>query len=92
MHVITRLGYVNFQALKLLVDKKMAHRVPLTTHLQQVCQDCLAGKQTTFLFPVTVNYRAGEPLELVYADLCGPIIPATISGSHYFMLIVDDFS
>ena len=87
-----RLGHVNFQALKPLANKKMVGSVPLITHLQQVCQDCLASKQTGFPFLATVNYRAEESLELVHVDLCGPITPETIGGSHYFMLIVDDFS
>ena len=87
-----RLGHVNFNALKLLADKKMAGGVPLITHPQQVCQDCLAGKQSRFSFPASTNYRASKPLELIHADLCGPISPATIGGSHYFMLLVDDFS
>ena len=70
----------------------MAGGVPLITHPQQVCQDCLAGKQSRFSFPASTNYRASKPLELIHADLCGPISPATIGGSHFFMLLVDDFS
>ena len=87
-----RLGHVNFKTLKLLADKKMAGRVLLITHPRQVCQDCLAGKQTRLSFPASTNYRPSELLELVHADLCDPISPAMIGGSHYFMLLVDDFS
>ena len=70
----------------------MAGGVPLITHPQQVCQDYLAGKQTRLLFLASTNYRASKSLELIHADLCGPISLATIVGSHYFMLLVDDFS
>lgn len=31
-------------------------------------------------------------LELVYADVCGPISPITPAGNRYFILFVDDFS
>jgi hypothetical protein len=31
-------------------------------------------------------------LELVHGDLCGPILPATPSGSLYFLLLIDDKS
>ena len=41
-----RLGYVNFHAMKLLVDKEMAVGVPLITHPNQLCQGCLVAKQT----------------------------------------------
>ena len=70
----------------------MAGGVPLITHPQQVCQDYLVGKQTRLLFLASTNYRASKSLELIHADLCGPISLATIGGSHYFMLLVDDFS
>ena len=87
-----RLGHVNFTTLKLLVDKEMAGGGPPITHPQQVCQDYLAGKQTRLSFPASTNYRASKSLELIHADLCDPISPAMIGGSHYFMLLVGDFS
>ena len=37
-------------------------------------------------------FRANAPLELVFADIRGPISPPTLGGSHYFLLIVDDYS
>ena len=43
-------------------------------------------------FPKKLNLELQSPLELVYADICGPITPSTISGGKYFLLIVDDFS
>jgi transposase InsO family protein len=38
------------------------------------------------------KFRATERLELIHADLCGPITPATPGGKRYFLLMVDDFS
>ncbi|KAL8134233.1 hypothetical protein AgCh_009329 [Apium graveolens] len=38
------------------------------------------------------NYRAKLALELVHADLCGPISPTTAGGNRYFLLLVDDYS
>ena len=37
-------------------------------------------------------YRAGESLELVHSDICGPIKPATLGGKTLFLLLVDDKS
>jgi transposase InsO family protein len=31
-------------------------------------------------------------LELVHGDLCGPVIPATLGGRPYFLLLIDDLS
>ncbi|KAG6508794.1 hypothetical protein ZIOFF_034175 [Zingiber officinale] len=35
--------------------------------------------------------RAKKLLELLHADICGPITPCTLAGNKYFLLIVDDF-
>ena len=32
------------------------------------------------------------PLELVHGDICISISPATLGGSMYFLLLVDDYS
>ena len=85
-----RLGHVNFNSMKMLVEKEMAGGLPLIEHPDQLCQSCLAAKQTRGSFPKMSNWRADEPLELVHVDLCGPITPETAGGSKYFMLLVDD--
>ena len=87
-----RLGHVNFRAMRLLVEKGMAAGVPMTSHPEQLCHGCLAGKQSRRPFPNATSFRASKPLELVYVDLCGPITPATPAGNKYFMLLVDDYS
>lgn len=33
-----------------------------------------------------------QVLELIHADLCGPISPSTIGGNKYFLLLVYNFS
>ncbi|KAD5961432.1 hypothetical protein E3N88_12905 [Mikania micrantha] len=38
------------------------------------------------------KWRASRKLELVHADLCGPITPSTLAGRRYFLLLVDDYS
>ncbi|KAD6119119.1 hypothetical protein E3N88_10390 [Mikania micrantha] len=70
----------------------MALGVPHIEHRKQVCYSCLLGKQTRLPFPDHSNYRAKRPLELVYADVCGPISPMTQGGNKYMFLIVDDHS
>lgn len=43
-------------------------------------------------FPSHTNFEAKKPLELVYADICGPIAPDTPGGNLHFLLLVDDYS
>lgn len=87
-----RLGHQNFQALQMMGRDQLVVGLPLLDHVEQLCDACLAGKQRRASFPQKVQYRATEQLELVHADLCGPISPETSGGKKYFMLIVDDMS
>ena len=67
----------------------------------EVHMECTNGERMIFenvlymsgaSFPKATEFRASKPLELVYADICGPIRPSTISGGKYFLLIFNDFS
>ena len=71
----TRMGHVNFRVLEHMVDREMVRGIPKIRHPKQVCVGCLAAKQTRRPFPKEAQYRVGSPLELLHADLCGPITP-----------------
>lgn len=88
----SRLGHVNFPVLKKMSEKNMATGVPKIEHPNQVCEGCVIAKQTRTSFPNQAVFRAQKPLQLVHADLCGPITPTSIGGSKYFLLLIDDFS
>ncbi|KAI3796396.1 hypothetical protein L1987_39066 [Smallanthus sonchifolius] len=83
-----RLGHLNFDALKSL--SKLAIGLHEIKHPTQVCNSCMVGKQTRSSFPKDSLYRDKTPLELIYADVCGPIAPKTHGGNQYFLLVVDD--
>ncbi|KAF5794275.1 putative RNA-directed DNA polymerase [Helianthus annuus] len=87
-----RLGHINFQILESMVSKGMIEGVPKIKNPKQVCEGCLAAKQTRQPFSQEAQWRAKKPFQLVHADLCGPITPKTIGGNSYFLLLVDDFS
>ena len=87
-----RLGHVNFYALKMMGEKEMAFGVPKIEHPNQLCECCMVAKQARVPFPIKAKFRAQRPLQLVHADLCGPITPATLAGNKYFFLLVDDYS
>ncbi|GKC87091.1 ribonuclease H-like domain, reverse transcriptase, RNA-dependent DNA polymerase [Tanacetum coccineum] len=61
-------------------------------HTTQVCDVCLIGKHSRAPFPKKAKARSTSPLDLVYGDLCGPIIPPTPSEKKYIFLLVDDYS
>nr|GBN20086.1 Retrovirus-related Pol polyprotein from transposon TNT 1-94 [Araneus ventricosus] len=56
------------------------------------CETCDISKITRKTHPnIDVN-QSSEILELLHADLCGPIQPESYGGAKYFMVLVDDFS
>jgi hypothetical protein len=70
----------------------MVRGLPLLNKVDRVCGACLAGKHRRASFPHQALNRADDVLELVHADLCGPISPPTPAGKRYFLLLVDDKS
>ena len=73
-------------------SKKLVEGLPPVNIPSKLCRNCTAGKHHRTTFPKLSSFRETEPLELIYADICGPISPPTIGGSQYFLLIIDDFS
>lgn len=43
-------------------------------------------------FPIEKARRASNCLELIHADLCGPMNTESFGGSRSFLLFTDDFS
>lgn len=87
-----RMGHVNFDSLRKMSSKRMVLGLPHLEQENQFCESCLVGKQTRTSFPQATSYRATRMLELVHADLCGPISPPTIGGNRYIFVLIDDFS
>lgn len=55
------------------------------------CVTCCEGKQTRLPFAHS-EHTSSETLQIVHADVCGPMESNSISGSRYFLLFVDDYS
>ncbi|KAK9076083.1 hypothetical protein SSX86_004416 [Deinandra increscens subsp. villosa] len=87
-----RLGHANFQVLEMMGKKGLVEGMPWLSHPKQICEGCLVAKQTKQSFPNEAQWRASKPLELLHADLCGPITPQSMGGNRYFLLIVDDLT
>jgi len=87
-----RYGHLSFQGLRELSKGQMVRGLPQIDHIEQICDSCMAGKQRRRPFPAASNYRAKKLLDLVHADLCGPVTPETPGGKRLFLLVVDDKS
>ena len=56
------------------------------------CEVCIKGKLSRKPFPKKDDISTTEILELVHADVCGPLDVITPSGNRYILTITDDFS
>ncbi|GJR16600.1 retrovirus-related pol polyprotein from transposon TNT 1-94 [Tanacetum coccineum] len=59
---------------------------------EHTCEGCPLGKQARKSFLVAQANRAEEKLELVHADICGPMKTDSYAGSKYFLFFITDCS
>ncbi|KAH9750713.1 retrovirus-related pol polyprotein from transposon RE2 [Citrus sinensis] len=55
------------------------------------CHVCPLSKHTRLPFP-NKNNRCNEPFDLIHVDIWGDYSVPSLSGAHYFLTIVDDYS
>ena len=70
----------------------MVEGLPKLCKTHHVCPSCAKGKLSRSSFPEEASHRASHILELIHADLAGPLEVEALGGSKYFLLLVDDFS
>ncbi|RVW39030.1 Retrovirus-related Pol polyprotein from transposon TNT 1-94 [Vitis vinifera] len=87
-----RYGHLSFQGLKTLQQRKMVNGLPQFQPPSKLCKDCLVGKQHRSSIPKKNNWRSVEILQLVHANICGPINPISNSKKRYLLTFIDDFS
>jgi transposase InsO family protein len=87
-----RYGHLSYKGLKTLQHKGMVHGLPQFQVSNTTCRDCIHGKQHHGNFPTQSTWRASQPLELIHADICGPISPISNNGKRYTLCFIDDFS
>ncbi|KAL6310748.1 hypothetical protein AAG906_019097 [Vitis piasezkii] len=86
-----RYGHLSFKGLKTLQEKKMVNGLPQLKSPSRLCKACLVGKQQRFSFPRKSTWRASQILQLVHADICGPIKPISNGKKRYLITFIDDF-
>jgi len=55
------------------------------------CDSCHHAKQARSSFPVSA-IKTDETFELIHYDVWGPYQTPSVSGAHYFLSIVDDYT
>lgn len=83
-----RYGHLNYNGLELLEKKNMVHGLPHISCSNNICESCVYGKQHRLPFPVGKAWRAKQPLELVHADICGPMNTPSLNKSTSCCLLM----
>ena len=87
-----RFGHLSYSGLKTLSSKQMVNGLPNVKVPREICTHCLVGKQHRKPMPRKSLWRASNKLQLVHADICGPINPISSSNKRYILSFIDDFS
>jgi len=66
--------------------------LPLLKPPNQICTTCLVCKQHRDTLPKHSTWRASTKLQLIHADICGPISPSFHSNKRYILSFIDDYS
>lgn len=87
-----RYGHLSYKGLRTLQSKKMVRGLPKFTASDELCTDCIVGKHHRDPIPRKSSWRAGQILDLIHADICGPITPMSNSNKRYSLCFIDDYS
>lgn len=56
-----------------------------------LCDACCKARQTRLPFPIHMN-KSLHVFDLIHCDIWGPYRSKSLSGAHYFLTLVDDYS
>ena len=84
------LGHMSEKGMKMLLSKG---KLPELKSIDfDMCENCILGKQKKVSFFKTGRTPKVEKLELVHTDLWGPSPVASLSGSRYYIIFINDSS
>ncbi|CAM8963151.1 unnamed protein product [Rhodiola kirilowii] len=84
-----RLGHMPFDNMKTLLNKHFPVSKNSKAHTH--CPVCHFSKQSRLKFPIS-HHSSDNVFDLIHCDVWGPFNTPTMSGSKYFLTIVDDKS
>jgi hypothetical protein len=85
-----RMAHLHHGALRVL--REMVMGVPdFSSEHHEFCKGCALGKYTKTYFSSSDSREAGI-IDLIHSDVCGPMSSASLTGSLYYVVFIDDFS
>jgi len=88
-----RLGHANWRLISKLSKLQLVKGLPdIDYHSDALCGACQKGKIVKSSFKAKDIVSTFRPLKLLHIDLFGPVNTASLYGSKYGLIIVDDYS
>ena len=87
-----RFSHLNLQDLILLQRKGMVDGLHVFHNVKIDSDGCALWKMHREEFPLHVNRKDRDILELVHIDICGTMQTRSLGGAYYFLLFTDDFT
>ena len=85
-----RLGHMSEKGMKVMHSKG---KLPSLRSIENdICEDCIIGKQKRVTFQTSGRTPKKEKLELVHSNVWGPTTVPSVGGKHYFVTFIDDHS
>lgn len=87
-----RLGHLNYRSMCEMRDGSVIGvSFKNNSNVLKNCEICAKGKHARRSFKSSMNHSANL-LDMIHADLCGPMEETSIGGAKYFLTFIDDFS
>ena len=87
-----RYEHLSYKGLRILQHKQMVRGLPQLKDSSKICIDCMMGKQHREAISKRSLWRSSQRLQLIHANICGPITPVSNNKKRYFISFIDDYS
>ena len=87
-----RFGHLGKQNMTKLMNSDLVKDMAVSTRTLTFCEPCAQGKAHQQSYPKISDIRSADILDLIHADVCGPINPVSLGGKCYFVIFTDDCS
>lgn len=86
--LLIHIARIKWKSVQVTVQESV---VSISHILNTCCDSCHTAEQTRSPFPESSN-KATKKFELVHMNTWGPYSTSSLSGCHYFLTLVDDYS
>lgn len=82
-------GHLNMRSIQQMKTNYLVEGLPNITSTGP-CEGCSLGKQTKYVFPTGTARHTTTPLELIHANLMGPMQTVSLSRNRFVFLLTND--